>query len=81
MGPVLLDLGVVPAGPLPAGVLEERDLLTALSSACARGVGVEGDLHALPVALVDVVELVEVVEEPVLDDEARSGPARVAMWA
>ena len=32
--------------------------------------GFKGDQHALPVALVDVVELVEVPKEPVLHDQA-----------
>ena len=40
------------------------------SSSASGGVfGFEGELHPLPVALVQVVELVEVPEEPVLQDE------------
>ena len=69
--PVLLDLGVVPIGPFAARVLEEGDLGGALRQGLRGRVRVERDLHPLPVALVDVVELVEVVEEPVLDDQAR----------
>ena len=40
------------------------------SSAAAVVSDFEGDLHPLPVALVEVVELVEVPEEPVLEGEA-----------
>ena len=68
---VLLDLGVVPVRPLSAGVLEERYLRRPLRECLGRSVRVEGDLHPLPVALMDIVELVEVVEEEVLDDQAR----------
>ena len=62
---------VVPIGALAPGVLEEGDLRWPLRERLGGRVGVEGDLHPLPVALMDVVELVEVVEEPVLHDQAR----------
>jgi len=50
-------------------MLEEGDLGRPVPQGLRRAVGVEGDLHSLPVALVHVVELVEVVEEEVLHDE------------
>jgi hypothetical protein len=66
---VLLHLRVVPAGSLAAGVLKENDFARFLWQRLFRGVGVESELHPLPVALVEVVELVEVPEEPVLQSE------------
>ena len=69
VGALLLDLAVCPVGHLPAAVLEQRHLARALGERLGGGLGVEGDLHPLPVALVHVVELVEVPVEPVLDDE------------
>jgi hypothetical protein len=65
----LLDLVVGPVGLLTAPVLEEPDLGRASGERLANAVRVEDDLHALPVALVQIVELVEVVVEPVLDDD------------
>ena len=57
-------------------MLEEDDLVRFFAQRRGRGVRFEADLHPLPVALVEVVELVEVPEEPVLQDEA--GVARFA---
>ncbi len=66
----LLHLGVFPIGGLAPGVLEEDHLARPTPQRGARVRRFEGDLHPLPVALVHVVELVEVPEEPVLDRQA-----------
>src|SRR6185503_11222410 len=68
--PLLLHALVVPVRGLATAVLEQADLVRAVPQRLLRRRTVEGDLHALPVALVQVVELVEVPEEPVLDDQA-----------
>ena len=69
MRAVLLHLLVVPAGLLAPAMLEQPHLRRALLERLRRGRRVEDQLHPLPVGLVQVVELVEVVEEPVLDHE------------
>ncbi len=65
----LLDLLIRPLGALAAAVLEQPHLRRPRGQRPPRAAGVEDDLHPLPVRLVDVVELVEVVVEPVLDGE------------
>ncbi len=65
----LLDLRVRPPRALSAAVLKEPDLRRARLERRPGARRVEDDLHPLPVGLVHVVELVEVVVEPVLDDE------------
>jgi hypothetical protein len=56
-GAVLLHLRVAPARSLAAGMLEENDFARFFRQRLLRGVGVEGELHPLPVALMEVVEL------------------------
>ena len=67
--PDLLELVVVPFGPLAALVLGISDLDRVGRKRLLDAVDGEDDLDALPVALVLVVEVVEVVVEPVLDGE------------
>ena len=65
--PLLLHLAVFPFGALSARVLEDDDLARFFFQRPGRGVGLEAELHPLPVALVEVVELVEVPVEPELE--------------
>jgi hypothetical protein len=52
-------------------VLKDNDLV-GTGRQCARGrVAREGDLHALPIAVVQIIEVVEVVVEPILKGEPR----------
>ena len=70
-----LELVVVPARPLGPLVRAVADRDGLLVESVPRIVGVEDELDHLPVALVQVVEVVERVEEPVLErDLARGNP-------
>ena len=62
-----LELVVVPARPLGPLVRAVADRDGLLVESVPRIVGVEDELDHLPVALVQVVEVVERVEEPVLE--------------
>ncbi len=64
-----LELRVVPGGPLGTLVLAVADLDRRMVERLLRRRRVEDDLDHLPVALVQVVPLVEDVEEPVLERE------------
>ncbi len=71
---LFLDPGVVPGSTLSACVLGIRELGGAARQSLLDGSGVEGDLDHFPVALVQVVELVEPVVEPELErDPAHTG--------
>ena len=67
MGPDALELLAGPGRALSALVLRVPDLERGRVQGRARRVGREGQLDAFPVALVLVVEVVEVVVEPVLE--------------
>ena len=69
VGAIALELVVVPARPLAAVVLGVADPDRLLVQRLGGRGRVEDELDHLPVALVQVVELVEVVEEPVLEGE------------
>jgi hypothetical protein len=69
MRALLLDLRIIPAGVLPTAVLEEDDLARRGSKRSAGRVDIEGDLHPFPVTFVKIVELIEVIEKPVLQRE------------
>ena len=69
VGALALELVVVPARPLAAVVLGVADPDRLLVQRLGGRGRVEDELDHLPVALVQVVELVEVVEEPVLEGE------------
>ena len=83
-----LELAVAPAGTLAALVLAVPDLLRGAGQGLVRGRGVEVELDHLPVALVEVVPVVEGVEQPVLQcqttgrvglgDDVRVGDLREA---
>jgi|GEM_PF-3823112 len=77
---LLLHLAVGPVGLLAAAVLEEADFAWPFSQRLGRVRCLEDDLHPLPIALVQVVELIEVPEEPVLDGES-GRPASRAICA
>ena len=89
VGAVPLERAAVPGRALAAVVLRVADRDRLLPQRLSRRVGREDELDHLPVALVQVVELVEVVEEPVLQREAprdaglghdvRVGDGRVAL--
>ena len=64
-----LELLVPPVGALGPFVRAEADGLGLLVERLARVAGVEDEADHLPVALVQVVEVVERVEEPVLERE------------
>ncbi len=70
MRALLLNLRVGPVGAFPARVLEQDHLPRLRAESLFRGFGIESDLHAFPVAFVQIVELVEVPEEPVLEGDS-----------
>src|ERR1700730_16726036 len=65
-----LDLGIAPLRVLAAGVLKQNDLVRRARERLGRSVSVKGELHPLPVAFMQIVEVVEVVEEPILQRES-----------
>src|SRR5262249_10721491 len=74
MGPGALELRAVPARALTALVLCVCDLERPAPQGLTYGVRCERELDALPVALMLVVEVVEVVVEPVLQGDAVPNP-------
>ena len=76
-----LELGVAPRRSLGALVLAVADLGRRLRERLRGGRRVEDELDHLPVALVQVVPVVEDVEEPVLQRELARVRGSVATWA
>ena len=75
------ELLVVPLWLAGSFVLAVPDLDRILGQRSPRALGGEDELDHLPVALVQVVPVVERVEEPVLKREHFRASASVATWA
>ena len=67
--PLAVELGVGPTCLFAGTVLRQRYRLRWLLESPLGGRGVEGELDELPVCLVIVVPVVEVIEQPVLEDD------------
>ena len=74
-GPLALQLRGVPIGGLTPTVLREGNLDWLLTKGLLDAVRVEEELDHLPVTFMQVVEVIEVIEEPVLQRD--TGLARL----